>query len=184
MRLLVSRRWSFCPICRKSKRRSMLLLKRIKQLSLLLCCAVFLLVSAPGYCADTTTAQPPQTIEMSLTQYNRLKEIISQQEVTLDTLQARLNVLKSNSTEQQQLLIKLQEQLQDCRNQLQETRLNLTSAKDSLTKADETLQRQSQSLQKLTRQIKAMEHKQAVIKRQRDTWAVTAGMLLAGLAVK
>lgn len=162
----------------------MLLLKKTKQLSLLLCCAVFLLVSAPGYCADTTTAQQPQTIEMSLTQYNRLKEIISQQEVTLNTLQARLNVLKSNSTEQQQLLIKLQEQLQNCRNQLQETKLSLTSAKDSLTKANETLKKQSQSLQTLTRQIKAMEHKQAVIKRQRDTWAVITGALLVGYIVK
>ena len=162
----------------------MLLLKRIKQLSLLLCCAVFLLVSAPGYCADTTTAQLPQTITISLTQYNRLKEIISQQEVTLDTLQARLNVLKSNSTEQQQLLIRLQDQLQDCRNQLQETRLNLTSAKDSLTKANEILQRQSQYLQTLTNQIKSMEHKQAVIKRQRDTWAVITGALLVGYIVK
>ena len=162
----------------------MLLLKRTKQLSLLLCCAVFLLVSAPGYGADTTTAQPPQTIEMSLTQYSRLKAIISQQEVTLDTLQARLTVLQSSSTEQQQLLIKLQEQLQDCRNQLQETKLSLASAKDSLTKADETLQRQSQSLQTLTRQIKAMEHKQAIIKRQRDTWAVIAGTLLVGYIVK
>lgn len=150
----------------------------------LLFCSLLWLVPAAGYCADTTTAQPPQTIEMSLTQYSRLKAIISQQEVTLDTLQARLTVLQSSSTEQQQLLIKLQEQLQDCRSQLQETRLNLASARDSLTKADETLQRQSQSLQTLTRQIKAMEHKQAIIKRQRDTWAVIAGALLVGYIVK
>lgn len=162
----------------------MLLLKRTKQLSLLLYCAVFLLVSAPGYCADTTTVQLPRTIEMSLTQYNRLKEIISQQEVTLDTLQARLNVLKSNSTEQQQLLIKLQEQLQDCRNQLQETKLSLTSAKDSLTKADETLRRQSQSLARLTEQINSMTKKDARLTRQRDTWAVAAGVLLIGCIAK
>lgn len=102
----------------------------------------------------------------------------------IGTLQARLNVLKSNSTEQQQILIELQNQLQDCRSQLQTTQQNLTNAKSSLKQADETLQRQNQSLQILTKKIKAMEHKQAVIKRQRDTWAITVGVLFISYMAK
>lgn len=47
-----------------------------------------------------------------------------------------------------------------------------------------TLQRQSQSLQILTKKIKAMEHKQAVIKRQRDTWAIAVGVLFISYVAK
>lgn len=43
---------------------------------------------------------------------------------------------------------------------------------------------QSESLETLTDQINAESHKYATAKRQRDTWAVAAGALLIGLAVK
>lgn len=46
------------------------------------------------------------------------------------------------------------------------------------------LTQQSESLETLTAQINAESHKYAVSKRQRDTWAVAAGALLIGLAVK
>lgn len=155
-----------------------------KLLLFVLSFALLSLAPAAGYCAGTTNMTQPQTVMIQLSQYNRLQTIITQQEMTLTQLQDRLMLLKSSSTEQQQLLIDLQNQLQDCKTQLQETRLSLTSAKNSLTKADETLQRQDKSLQTLTTQIKSMEHKRAVIKRQRDTWAIAAGVLLVGLAAK
>ena len=158
--------------------------RKIKLFLLLACCVSFWLLPGHGWCADTTTMQPAQKITISLTQYNQLKEIINEQETILETLQARLNVLKSNSTEQQQILIELQNQLQDCRSQLQTTQQNLTNAKSSLKQAEETLQRQSQSLQILTKKIKAMEHKQAVIKRQRDTWAIAVGVLFISYVAK
>jgi hypothetical protein len=46
------------------------------------------------------------------------------------------------------------------------------------------LKQQSQSLETLTEQIKSAEHKQAVVKRQRDMWAAAAGILLVGCIAK
>jgi chromosome segregation ATPase len=127
--------------------------------------------------ADTTTAQAPQTVTMQRSQYETLRLIIEQQELRLTMLQDRLQTLKQHSTGQMQDLTELQTQLGASRTALQQTRQSLTSATASLQTATEALQRQEQSLQTLTGQIKSMEHKLAVLKRQRDTWAVLAGVL-------
>lgn len=132
---------------------------------------------AAGYCADTTTAQPPQTVQMSLEQYNQLKMIINGQEIALEQLQSKLDRLDSNSTA-------LQTQLTQAKEQLTKTKQSLTTADSSLSQANEALKQQSQSLETLTEQIKSVEHKQAVVKRQRDMWAAAAGILLVGCIVK
>ncbi|MDD7071233.1 MAG: hypothetical protein SPG44_03325, partial [Megasphaera elsdenii] len=61
---------------------------------------------------------------------------------------------------------------------------SLTTADSSLSQASEVLNRQSQSLAILTEQINSMTKKEARLTRQRDTWAVAAGALLVGLAMK
>lgn len=137
-----------------------------------------LLLSPSCYSADTTTTEPQQTVTMQLSQYNRLKTIINQQEMTLATLETKLAVLSSNSTEQEAILTQLQDELMSCKNELDKTRQSLTSANISLIKAEETLQRQAESLKTLTQQIKQLVHKQAVLRRQRDTWrALTIGIV-------
>ena len=143
----------------------------------LLFCSLLWLVPAAGYCADTTTVQPPQTVQMSLEQYNQLKMIINGQEIALEQLQSKLDRLDSNSTA-------LQTQLTQAKEQLTKTKQSLTTADSSLSQANEALKQQSQSLETLTEQIKSVEHKQAVVKRQRDMWAAAAGALLIGIAVK
>lgn len=55
---------------------------------------------------------------------------------------------------------------------------------DRQEKADATLQKQDESLTRLTSEIKAMEHKQAVLRRQRDMWVAVAGSLLIYNMVK
>lgn len=68
--------------------------------------------------------------------------------------------------------------------QLTITKQSLTTADSSLSQASEVLNRQSQSLAILTEQINSMTKKEARLTRQRDTWAVAAGALLVGLAMK
>ena len=143
----------------------------------LLFCSLLWLVPVAGYCADTTTAQPPQTVQMSFEQYNQLKMIINGQEIALEQLQSKLDRLDSNSTA-------LQTQLTQAKEQLTKTKQSLTTADSSLSQANEALKQQSQSLETLTEQIKSAEHKQAVVKRQRDMWAAAAGILLVGCIVK
>lgn len=145
--------------------------KNICRLLLLLS---LLLLSPSCYSADTTTTEPQQTVTMQLSQYNRLRTIINQQEMTLATLETKLAVLGSNSTEQTAILTQLQNELTSCKTELDKTKQSLTSANDSLSKAEETLRKQAESLQTLTMQINKLAHKQAVLRRQRDTWRVLA----------
>ena len=153
--------------------------KNICRLLLLLS---LLLLSPSCYSADTTTTELQPTVTMQLSQYNRLKTIISQQEMTLATLEAKLEILNKESTGQSQELTTLYNQLSDSKNQLQKTREKLMIAEISLEKADETLKRQAGSLEILTKQIKSMEHKMRVVKRQRNMWAVVAG-IVTGVAI-
>ena len=151
---------------------------KIRTYALLLLLSLFALcLPAAGYCADTTTVQPPQTVQMSLEQYNQLKMIINGQEIALEQLQSKLDRLDSNSTA-------LQTQLTQAKEQLTKTKQSLTTADSSWSQANEALKQQSQSLETLTEQIKSVEHKQAVVKGQRVLWAAAAGMRLVGGIVK
>lgn len=132
-------------------------------LSVCLCWPAF------GWSADTTAAEPNTTIKMSAEQYRALKTTIEQQETNLTQL--------SDS------LTKQETELATLKKQLNEAQMSLHEARNSSTKAGETLQRQSESLTTLTAQINDMIEEQARIKRQRDTWAIAAGVALY-LAVK
>lgn len=151
-------------------------------------CAVLLscllLLPSAGWAADTTTARPMQTVTMQQSQYNRLKEIINQQELTLETLQLKLNLLSQHSSVDKQTLMQLQNKLTSCRAELTQTQQSLLTAKAALMSAENSLQRQEKSLQMLTEKIKAEEHKAMVARRQRDTYAMLAGVLLIYVSIK
>ncbi len=118
--------------------------------------------SVAGY-----TIQPagqPMTITMQLTQWNTLKQELIEQENDLTQLRQKLKMLRSTSSEQMKLLESLQ-------NELDETQKNLTTANVSLTECQNALKESRESLQTLKAQIKQMEHKQAVMRRQRDVYA-------------
>ena len=139
-------------------------------LSICLCASLscFLSLNVGAYIPQ---AEPQTSIVMSMAQYNQLKEIISRQDNRLTQLQEKLNLLKSNSTEASKELTESQTELTALRSELTTTKKSLESAKISLAQAEETLQRQEESLQTLTKQIKQMEHKQTVLRRQRDVYA-------------
>ena len=151
-------------------------------------CAVLLscllLLPLAGWAADTTTARQQQTVTMRVEQYNRLKQIINQQELTLETLQLKLTMLGQNSVQDKQTLLQLQDELTSCKTELMQTQQSLTSAKKSLTLAESSLKKQNESLQTLTAQINAMTDEQKRLKRQRTTWAMIAGVAALWIACK
>lgn len=121
--------------------------------------------------AYTPPTGPQTTITISMTQYNQLKAIISRQDSRLTQLQSKLNMLKTNSTTASSELTESQNELSRLKEELMTTQESLENARLSLTQAEETLQKQEESLQTLTQEIKSMEHKQTVMRRQRDVYA-------------
>ena len=144
-------------------------------LSMCLCASLscFLCLGVGAY---TPPTEQQTNITMSMTQYNRLKAIISRQDNRLTQLQEKLNMLKANSMTASSELTESQNELSKLKTDLMETQKSLENARISLTQAEETLKKQEESLQTLTKQIKSMEHKQTVLRRQRDAWAAIAAL--------
>ena len=140
-------------------------------LGLLFCCVQ---VSADG--GTTNQAEPKQTITMSMTDWDELKTESAAQNLELNQLRQKLIMLKMDSGEQMQQLEKLQKELE-------ETQVLLTNANQLLNDVKKDLSESRTSLEELKNKIKNMEHKQAVIRRQRDIYAglfvITAGAVFS-----
>ena len=152
-------------------------------LSMCLCVSLSCFLSLDVGAYTPPTGQQT-TITMSLTQYNRLKQIIETQDNRLEMLQQKLTLLKNNSGEASKALTESQNELSKLRNELTETQKSLESARLSLTQAEEILKKQEISLEILTKEIKALEHKQTVLRRQRDVWAAIAALSLGRVIVR
>ena len=124
----------------------------------------------------TTVPESEQTIVMSKPQYKRLKQIIRELQTELNQQEQKLTLLQQNSAEASSELIKAQKELNEQKNELEKTRELLKSAKMDLNEAENSLAKQKTSLMQLTSQIKQMEHKQTVTRRQRDVWATVAAI--------
>jgi len=143
----------------------------IKKLLLsLLFCSLLWLVPAAGYCADTTPTSNEPTVMMSLQQYETLKNSIE--------------TLKRNSIEREKLISQQNQQIKTLKEQLTISQTQIQNSQNSISQTQTLLTQQSESLETLTEQINKEAHKNATAKRQRDTWAVAAGVLLVGLAMK
>lgn len=157
-------------MCGRSLRRTIII---ALLLWLLPCC--LLQVSADG---GTTiqTAEQRQTITMSIGQWNALKTEFRGLKTDLALERQKLTMLKLDSSEQMQQLEMLQIQLD-------ETRQSLMNAKISMTEAQHELNELKVLLEGLKNKIKKLEHKQAVIRRQRDIYAgllvITVGTVIA-----
>lgn len=131
-------------------------------------------VSADG--GTMNQAEPRQTITMSMTDWNELKTEFTAQSLELNQLRQKLIMLKMDSGEQMQQLEKLQKELE-------ETQVLLTNANQSLNDVKKDLSESRTSLEELKNKIKKLEHKQAVIRRQRDIYAgllvITVGTVIA-----
>ena len=141
-------------------------------LGLLFCCS--LQVSADG--GVMNRAEPKQTVMISMTDWNELKTESAAQNLELNQLRQKLIMLKMDAGEQMQQLEKLQKELE-------EMQISLTNANRSLNDVRNDLSESRTSLEELKNKIKKMEHKQAVIRRQRDIYAglfvITAGAVFS-----
>lgn len=141
-------------------------------LGLLFCYCVQ--VSADG--GVTNQAEPKQTIMISITDWNELKTEWAGQKLDLAQLRQKFTMLTLNSEEQLK-------QLEVLQIKLERTEKSLMNATTSLTEVKKELQESRTSLEELKNKIKKIEHKQAVIRRQRDIYAglfvITVGAAIA-----
>lgn len=141
-------------------------------LGLLFCCS--LQVSADG--GIMNRAESKQTITMSIADWNELKTEWAGQKLDLAQLRQKFTMLNLNSEEQLK-------QLEVLQIKLERTEKSLMNATTSLTEVKKELQESRLLLEELKKEIKKMEHKQAVIRRQRDIYAglfvITVGAAIA-----
>lgn len=139
---------------------------------LLPCC----LLQASDTGCTTQTAEPRQTITMSISQWNSLKTEFRGLKTDLALERQKLTMLKLDSSEQMQQLEMLQIQLD-------ETQQSLMNAKISMTEAQHELNELKALLQILKEEIKKKEHGLVVARRQRDLYAglfgITVGTVIA-----
>ena len=141
-------------------------------LGLLSCCS--LQVSADG--GVMNRAEPKQTVMISITDWNELKTEWAGQKLDLAQLRQKFTMLTLNSEEQLK-------QLEVLQIKLERTEKSLMNATTSLTEVKKELQESRLLLEELKKEIKNMEHKRAVIRRQRDIYAglfvITVGVVIA-----
>ncbi len=145
---------------------------------------LMLLASALVCLSPSVFAQGEKQITLSAEQYQTLKQTILEQDKTLDMLESSLSRQQSRQQERSRRLQQLNTRLDKSKAEMAKTRQTLQSASESLEQADRLLKRQALSLQTLTEQIKREEHKKAIIKRQRDMYAVLALLAVGGAVVK
>ena len=140
-------------------------------LELSFCC---IQVSADG--SITNQAEPKQTIMISIADWDELKTEWTGQKLDLAQLRQKFTMLNLNSEEQLK-------QLEVLQTKLERTEKSLMNATTSLTEVKKKLQESRLLLEELKKEIKKMEHKQAVIRRQRDIYAglfvITVGAAIA-----
>lgn len=131
-------------------------------------------------CVDAETPK----VTLSAEQYQILRQTILEQDKTLNMLENSLNKQQNRQQERSKQLQQLNKQLDASKRELTKTKRTLQSANESLAQADNRLKRQAESLQTLTDLIKKEEHKKAVVKRQRDMYAVLALLAIGGAVIK
>ena len=149
----------------------------LKITSLTLSASLLLSFSCWASGSYTLPTEQSTNIVMSMSQWTELKQELIEQENDLTQLRQKLKMLRSTSSEQMKLLENLQIELNA-------TQKNLTNASVSLTECQNALKESRESLQTLKVQIQAMEHKQVVLRRQRDVWAAIAALSLGGVIAR
>lgn len=145
---------------------------------------LILFASALVCLSPSVFAQGEKQITLSQEQYQILKQTILEQDKTLNMLESNLSKQQNQQQERSRQLQQLNKQLNKSKVEMTKTMRTLQSANESLAQADNLLKRQAVSLQTLTELIKREEHKKAVIKRQRDMYAVLALLAVGGAVVK
>lgn len=133
-----------------------------------------------GYC--TPSLNQSETLTMSTKQYMTLRTVIAEQKMRLETAEKKLAILSKNSNVANRELLKSEEQLATLQTELKQTQELLEKSNQNLMTAYDSMERQKESLTKLEKQINALQHKQVVIRRQRDAYAMLCAITL-GLGI-
>lgn len=151
---------------------------------------VFLLVSSPGYCSETS--QKTETIEISLQDWKTLQKNNSKLLDNLNQLEQELNLAKeqlriskmglseaqNELIESKQEIVQLKKELEMQKQQSQELKQQLITLENSSLEAENSLRKTNESLQLIISDVKAEfeEHKRVErqLKTQRTLWQIVA----------
>lgn len=135
---------------------------------------------AISYGAETM-GQEPETVTLTMEQWARLKANSEKQNEIIRKQAALWNQLSASQQQQAETLTKQAETIAASRKEIEATRASLDRANSLLKKANESLENQKKSYQKLTEEteseLQRKNHEIVVAKRQRDTWAIGAGLI-------
>lgn len=129
-----------------------------------------------GYC--TPRLNQNETLTMSTKQFTTLQTVIAEQKMRLETAEKKLAILSKNSNTASRELLESEKQLETLQTELMQTQKLLEKSNQNLTIAYDSIEKQKESLTKLEKQINALQHKQAVIRRQRDAYAMLFAITL------
>lgn len=143
--------------------------------------ALLLFVSPAILSGAVTMGQEPETVTLTMEQWARLKANSEKQNEIIRKQAALWNQLSASQQQQAETLTKQAETIAASRKEIEATRASLERANSLLKKANESLENQKKSYQKLTEETESVlqrkNHEIVVAKRQRDTWAIGAGLI-------
>lgn len=125
-----------------------------------------------SYGEETTVSEP--MMQISVTQYNSLKETSKKLNAELNLQEERIEMLENHSQTSTEELTALQTELLDCKTKLQQTESSLEKSETAMKSAETSLSNLTERLQTLNSKIKRLEHQVVIAKRQRDVWATAS----------
>lgn len=143
--------------------------------------ALLLFVSPAILSGAVTMGQEPETVTLTMEQWARLKANSEKQNEIIRKQAALWNQLSASQQQQAETLTKQAETIAASRKEIEATRASLDRANSLLQRQNESLANQKKSYQKLTEETESVfqrkNHEIVVAKRQRDTWAIGAGLI-------
>lgn len=143
--------------------------------------ALLLFVSPAILSGAVTMGQEPETVTLTMEQWARLKANSEKQNEIIRKQAALWNLLSASQKQQAETLNQQREEIENSQKEMAETRQSLERANSLLKKANESLENQKKSYQKLTEETESVlqrkNHEIVIAKRQRDTWAIGAGLI-------
>lgn len=139
------------------------------------------LSALPAISYGAETMEPDRTVTITMTEYMKLRQNARQLSKVQKQETEKWNLLSVSQKQQAETLNQQQEEIENSQKEIAETRQSLERANSLLKKANESLENQKKSYQKLTEETESVlqrkNHEIVVAKRQRDTWAIGAGLI-------
>lgn len=145
---------------------------------------LLLLVSLSAFPAISYGAEtmgPDRTVTITMTEYMKLRQNARQLSKVQKQEAEKWNLLSASQKQQAETLNQQREEIENSQKEMAETRQSLERANSLLKKVNESLENQKKSYQKLTEETESVlqrkNHEIVVAKRQRDAWAIGAGLI-------